>query len=145
MSTTSQLETLYALISAVPGLEGTTGMKVGGQGADATVISTPLPAAWIVYAGKTPVEKPINGVVLRGPVQVKNLFVVMLYLDYSVDQNVLASTQVPLLASVVSAVVGKEDSGSPGGFRFNFEGERLASINPKRLTYEMRFSIVSYL
>jgi hypothetical protein len=141
---TDNLSTLYSYVSGVTELATTTGTSVGGKLADPTVVTGPVPSAWILYAGRMPVDPPKNGVVpVGGPVKI--LFVVMVYLDNSLGQDNLIAMQLPILDKVTKAVTGKETAGSPGGYRFSFEGERLASISPKRLTYEVRFSIVSYL
>jgi len=139
----TQLETLYSLISGVTELATSTGTSVGGQLPDPTVVEGPVPAAWIVYAGRAPIETSRNGVVAQST-PCKNLFVVMVYLDNSQGQDNLLSVQIPILEKVVKAVAGKEVP-NEASYRFSFEGERLASINPKRLSYEMRFSITSHL
>lgn len=144
LSVADNLKTLVTLIAGVSELATSTGTSVGGQLPDPTVSSTPLPSAWVVYAGRAPTSTPKNGVVPKGT-PAKNLFVVMVYLDNSSGQDNLIVHQIPILEKVVHAVTGQDSSQSPGAFRFSFEGERLASVNPKRLTYEMRFSIGSYL
>jgi hypothetical protein len=142
MNVVQQLLTLYTLLTSVSELTDSTGMSVSGTLPDPTAQDGPLPGAWLVYGGRNPIDKPKNGVVAQGTM-CQNLFVVMIYLDYSLGQDNLINVQLPILEKVVHAIAGQEITGLGGGFRFSFEGERLASINPKRLSYEMRFSIVS--
>jgi hypothetical protein len=139
------LSTLLALIATVPELAQSTGMSVGMSESDPTSVEMTLPAAWPLYVGKAPNQKPANGVVPASQ-SLTNEFIVMVYLDNSKGQNNMITVQSPILEKVISAVHGSRVvSPLPGQFQFYFSGERLVSANPVRLAYEQRFCLVSYL
>lgn len=138
------LTALLAAITSVPELAGKTGMSVGGVYPDPTAVEVPLPAAHPIYGGKVPVDKVQGGVAPRG-VTTKNIFIVMLYLDNTLGQNNVVTVQLPILEKVLVAVRGLASPvGSVAGFRFAFDGERLHSITPKKITYEQRYSLISH-
>ena len=144
MSVANNLLSLLTYISGIPAFATSVGTSQGEQLPDPTGLYSNLPSTWVVYAGRTPIDPPKNGVVTKGTA-VKNQFVVKIYLDNSQGQDNLMAVQIPLLESIVFAVAGNPSLDTPNGYRFSFEGERLTSVNPKRLIYEMHFSIVSHV
>ena len=144
MSVANHLLSLLTYVSGISAFSTSTGTSQGEQLPDPTGLYANLPSTWVIYAGRAPISPAINGVVAKGTA-IKNQFVIMVYLDNSQGQDNLMAVQIPLLESIVSAVAGNPSLDTPDGYRFSFEGERLTSVNPKRLIYEMRFSIVSHV
>jgi len=135
------MEQLYTLVSGVTKLANSTGTSVSTTYPDPTSVSIPLPAAWIAYAGSVPQDK-IQGGVVPKQLSLKNIFVVMVYLDNTQGQDALINAQLPILDAVVEAIRGVEATATK--FRFNFEGQRLHSVTAARLAYEQRYSVVTY-
>lgn len=131
------LASLIGAVETVTSLSTKTGMSVGGVYPDPTTIQIPLPACWVLYGGRVPTEKVMGGVVPKNVI-VKDIFIVMIYLDNTKGQKDMETNQLPILEQVVASVRGLDT----GAFRFAFEGERLQSVTPAKLTYEQRYSVI---
>ena len=139
----SPMQALATALAGVPAIANSTGTSVNSTYPDPTVTQIPLPAAWLGYAGSVPLDKPLNGFSGRGVTR-KLIYVVMVYLDNTLGQNAFLTTQLPILDEIVAAVRGLLPTPGQAGFAFAFEGERLHSLTTKRVTYEQRFSLITY-
>jgi len=144
------LAAVIATLETVPALTGNIGTSVGSAAPDPTSIDIPLPAAWPVYVGNAvlPMQggEPVRNGMQPRAVVVKSLISVMIYLDNSKGQSNLINTQLPVLETVTTALRGLNiPAGSTNGFRLIYEGERVHSITPSRLSYEQRYSIMVHL
>lgn len=130
---------LVGLIRSVPSLANSAGFAAGGKAPDPALTKIPLPAAWVLYIGDKPNE-PSTGANPAGQTLTAN-FVVMLYIPY-VSETDLETNQYPLLEAVIQSIRGQQ---APKGMKWHYEGQRLASVNPDRLSYEQRYSLTAFV
>lgn len=132
---------LVTRVASIPALAASTGLALGGRGADPTLTQLPPPAAWVIYRGDTPDEPPYGnahgGPALVPGVQIMlQAFAVIVYLPYT-DQADLIDVQFPLLESVIQAIRGQD---SPSGHRWRYVGQKLSLVYNDRIAYEQRYT-----
>ena len=127
---------LVTLIQGIAILSKSTGLAAGGKSPDPALIKIPLPAAWVLYAGDKPNE-PQTGFNASNQVLTAN-YVVMIYIPY-ISAADLESNQYPMLEAVIQSIRGQQ---APKGQRWRYEGQKLSVVNPDRLAYEQRYSVV---
>lgn len=127
---------LFDLLQTVPTLKS--GLAVGGRADDPAMTKIPLPSAWVLLHNDEP--EPAGAMNPAGQV-VKNIFVVVVYVPY-ISQADLIATQLPLLESVMKVVRGQQ---APMGQKWRYEGQRLTLVNPDKLAYEQRYSVVGFI
>lgn len=127
---------LVTLIQGIPVLAKSTGLAAGGKAPDPALTKIPLPAAWVLYAGDKPNE-PQTGFNASNQVLTAN-YVVMIYVAY-ISAADLEATQYPMIEAVIQAIRGQQ---APHGQRWRYEGQKLSVVNPDRLAYEQRYSVV---
>jgi hypothetical protein len=132
-------QNLLALLETVPSLVNTSGLAVGGRAPDPAMSRIPLPSAWVILAD----DKPQDAETGSNPAgqAVHTTYVVMIYVPY-INQSDLIANQLPLIESTVKAIRGQQ---STSGTRWRYEGQKLALINPDRLAYEQRYSLVGFI
>jgi hypothetical protein len=144
---------LVARIETVPSLANSTGISLGGRGADPGLVNIPLPACWVTFSHHQVDESPYGPGSSTMPTpssrgsggsvpQIENTlatFIAVLYVPY-IDDNDLLTVEYPLLEAVIKAVkfnFGK----APNGDRWRFLGQILKVISPKRLVYEQHYTL----
>jgi hypothetical protein len=130
---------LLNLLTSVPALAANAGLAAGGRASDPSMIHVPLPCAWLLLAE----DKPNDAATGSNPAGqvVSTDFIVMLHIPY-VSQADLLANQLPLLEATIAAVRGKQ---APRGQKWRYAGQKLMLINPDRLVYEQRYSIVGFI
>jgi hypothetical protein len=127
---------LVSLIQGIAVLSKSTGLAAGGRTPDPGLLKIPLPAAWVLYAGDKPNE-PQTGFNASNQVLTAN-YVVMIYIPY-ISAADLEANQYPMIEAVIQAIRGQQ---APKGQRWRYEGQKLSVVNPDRLAYEQRYSVV---
>jgi hypothetical protein len=141
---------LVERVTSVPALANSSGLAIGGRGADPALTKIPLPAAWIMFGKDQVDESPYGssqsggrgGLIPNGE-NIQLVFSVVIYVPY-VSQDDLLTVQLPLLESVIAAV---RDSGraAPSGHRWRYIGQKLAMVYPDRLAYEQHYTIDGFM
>ena len=136
---------LVARIVTVPALAATTGITLGGKGADPGLINIPLPACWVTFSHHQVDENPYGPSSRGAPgsvPQVENTlatFAAVIFVPY-IDDNDMLTVQFPLLEAVIKAV--KANMGqAPSGNRWRFVGQKLSLVQPTRLGYEQHYTL----
>lgn len=132
---------LLAKVMSVPTLTASASLTLGGRSNDPGLVKIPLPAAWLALAKDASDEVaysngPASGLIHPAPVLI-GTFAVTTFVPYISDADMLG-TQYPLLESIIRAVHATE---SPSGFRWRYEGQKIALVHPDRLAYEQRYTV----
>lgn len=130
---------LLTLLETVPALAVNSGLAAGGRASDPSMIHIPLPCAWVIMADDKPNDPP-TGSNPAGQV-VSTDYIVMLHVPYTSQADLLAN-QLPLLEAAVTAVRGKQ---SAKGQKWRYSGQKLVLVNPDRLVYEQRYSVIGFI
>ena len=124
-------------VIAVPAFENRVGTNVGGTSADPSMVTAPVPFAWIVYGGSSPV-----GELGRPAREVLYLFNVNVIIKYGNDQADLLNNQFPILEAVQQAVAGTQALSNSENWQYL--GDNLEAVMENRMVYTMRFAILGY-
>ena len=127
-------------ISTVTALGGRVGAVVGGTETDPTMSEAPVPFAWVVFGGDTPMNDSEGGQAYR---RVKYNFTVVSAIGYGVTEQDMFDNCIPVLESIQNAV-----SGTQGDNKYvdlwKYEGQELQAVFPTRLVYHINFSIIGH-
>lgn len=127
-------------ISAVTALGGRVGAAVGGTETDPTMSEAPVPFAWVVFGGDTPMNDDDHGTHYR---RVRYNFTVVTAISYGITEQDMFDISLPVLEDIQNAV-----SGTQGDNKYvdlwRYEGQDLQAVFPNRLVYHINFSIIGH-
>ena len=115
------------------------GLAVGGKGIDPTMEKVILPASWVIYTGDTNIDTSNQGEC--GP-NIRMEFIVKILVSYGTESD-LITNQFTLLENVINAVNGK--AGPVGTKKWKYEGQTIDELTDKRLVFDQRYSIITFL
>lgn len=133
---------LLAKVQAVPALTTRTGLTLGGRAQDPGLLKVSTPAAWIVMKGdqvdddSNSTHGPASGFVPKTQTML-GVWSVTLFIGY-VDDADMITNQYPLLEATAEAVHATE---TPSGMRWRYIGQKVVTVYPDRLAYELRFTV----
>lgn len=131
------VEELYGLVIAVPSFSKVTGITLGANQPDPTLITLTPPACWVSFIGDIQKEPPGN--IVPATEVLTFMFMAFIYLPMKTQSELIADC-FPLLKQIIVGVRGK-DSVSNTGHRWAYAGQKLALVNSDRLVYAQRYTI----
>lgn len=133
------LQELYNLIVAVPEFQLITGVSLGANEPDPTLLTLTPPACWVSFVGDQ--EEEQDGNIVIAPQPMVFMFVAFIYLPMAKQSELIAgAVHLPLLKKVMTGVHGEESANT--GHRWSYKGQKLALVNPNRMVYAQRYSII---
>jgi hypothetical protein len=128
-------------IKSVSALQNRVGAAVGGTEADPTMSQAPCPYAWVIYGG----SQPTGDSMAEGGRKYRMTmydFTAVVGITYGISDTDLLNNQLPVLEAIQQAVAGTE--AIKYADLWEYKGEDLAKIEPDRMIYQLKFSIVGY-
>lgn len=130
---------LYDYVVGVPEFVDITGVTLGAQEPDPTLINLSPPACWVQFIGDT--QKEADPSVVPGVQSMSLHFVAFIYLPAAL-QKALIEQWLPMLLKVSQGVHGQE---SNTGHRWEYKGQKLVLANTNRLVYAQRYNITAMI
>lgn len=134
------IKDLINKISEVTALGGRVGAAVGGTETDPTMSEAPVPFAWVVFGGDTPINDSENGAQYR---RTKYNFTVVTAISYGVTEQEMFDISIPVLEDIQIAVSGLQGNNKYVDL-WKYEGQELQAVFPSRLVYHINFSIIGH-
>jgi hypothetical protein len=134
------LQDLINRINTVPALSGKVGAAVGGTATDPTMSEAPVPFAWVIFGGDTPINDAEGGQNYR---RVVYNFTVVTAVGYGITEQEMFDTSMPVLEDIQYAVAGLQGDTKYVDL-WKYEGSELQAVFPSRLVYHINFSIIGH-